>query len=70
MRISRHIDASREVDQPHLLQKGAITAGKPDRGRARRAKNVERGTTGEALGMTTNIATWVYEGGAGGEVWR
>ena len=74
MRIFRHVDAGREVFQPRLTRGVAVTApglvGNSDRGTLVTAKNSELGTAAEASGAAANIATWVYEGGAGGEVRR
>lgn len=52
------------------MDKQALPVRKPNRGRPHLAKNGEPRTTAEALGTAANIATWVYEGGAGGEVKR
>jgi hypothetical protein len=74
MRIFRHVDAGREVFQPRLTRGVAVTApfpvGDSDRGTPLTAKNGERRTAAEASGTAANVATWVYEGGAGGEVRR
>jgi hypothetical protein len=74
MRIFRHVDAGREVFQPRLTRSVAVTApcpvGNSDPGTPVTAKNRELGTAAETSGTAANIATWVYEGGAGGEVRR